>query len=415
MQYTINKHIYAVIQSNAQFPENTAIIFNFILKCISNANKGDYKFYTNISLSAFKRFYKTESINEYLTCLVSTDLININDNYKVGRYSRSYRLTAKSYSLLQQREVVKITLKLTNDKKIKKLYNAKIGSKPIDIYEKYYKKHLVLEKKWYEKSVDILGQNNTDFVDFVVFHSYDLENFNTQKSFNRNGTNFRLDTNITSINKELRCIFKFHGTNVGDLIKVDGKCFQPTLFYCILELILKTEYPDFKFKEWINAIEYTKLRNFIYTHLDELKELKKEYDNDIYLKVCPTDRKKGKLKFLKRFYENKVGIFTGVLGVFRDFIIKNVDFNVHTKKETLNAKFAVFLQRVESYLFITRFIDVAVTNNFLEFLTVHDCIMVKQENVKMVETVLYRIFSEVLGNDNILKLASEQQEIKLFI
>lgn len=356
------------------------------------------------------------NINQYIKILVNGEFIISDNHYIIGEKSKCYRINPNYLKGIDKIEI-KTDCKLFNsiikNQRRKKAHNNRLEPFLKRMYDELMKIDIDYQKaeKW------ILEQPNE-----VKRNSYmtalNLLADKRFRYFHRNSTNNRLDTNFTNLKSELK------QSVIGDYVNIDLKNSQPFFLSMILEALINN-----KTHQGQNTLCcYLSYDYFIKTFgIKRIKEVSKIHQN----------QKKAFLVNLKTFKES---VIRGTL--YDDFIenygagitrkeVKDIMFKVLFSKNDLYYQFKkfipyekekkvfatvypfiyesikilkskdnvilpVFLQQVESYIFIDCIAKELVTADIIP-ITVHDSIMVKEEHKQHTIEIINRVFMENFG------------------
>jgi hypothetical protein len=363
----------------------------------------DLKFLKSVTVS---------NIRSYITFLKKGEFINTDGSYEVGKESMKYSLNSKYLESKVLEYVLKEDTRLHYNL-IKKLKNKKAHYNRLEPYLKEMCNEImsldvdyVEASKWINKNAD--GNKRISYL--ISLSQLDDIRF---RYFKRNKTNYRLDTNITNLKKELRSYIK------GDYVNIDLKNSQPFLLAVLIdniidgretlchhlnkELIVES-FGVKAFKEIfkIHQKQEKKEKVSFRTYFDSVsngvlyESIMNAYDNTILRKEA-----KGimyKVFFSKNFYYKKRSKF--IPHESEKKIFENVYPFIYEVikilKEKNHKKLSIFLQQFESYLFIDCIAKELVAKGIIP-ITIHDSIMVKVEDrnrtIEIMESVFLREIS----------------------
>lgn len=240
-----------------------------------------------------------------------------------------------------------------------------------------------------------------------------------ERYFRRNRTNYRLDTNLTNLKRELRGFIK------GNFVCIDVKNSQPLLLSVVLSKIAEKDfrYVYTKDREEVNYSPLSssllldtpsllqtfgltalracsKIRFFneiaLFTNLSMFNDWCSSgllYDNMVVYFNNQFSRDEVKTKMLavlyseNEHYKREKKIFASLFPAINELIIalKRKDH------ETL----AVLLQTIEARLFIDNIAKRLVENGIVPF-TIHDSVIVEQEHSGKAEQIIKDVYREYL-------------------
>jgi hypothetical protein len=347
------------------------------------------------------------NIKEYIKYLKNGEFM-IFDNYKIGVKSKHYKINP-----VYEQGVIEIIIQQGNplfDNIVKAQRRKRTHHDRMKPFEKILKDHVF--------SISFDGVSAIQWVNDHIeeckrhYHITAINNITDHRFryFNRNNTNNRVDTNFTNLKKELRQFIK------DDLINIDLKNSQ-IFFLAILlnkilhdKCILCVNYDDnlisevFGFKH-IKAI--FKIRQNL--KFDDLANLKAFVENatngtmyeSLMCKFPDMSREQVKqIMFALLFSQNSLGGWGFIPYEKEKESFKQVYPVVYSVVELLKEKkhnnLAVFLQKVESYVFIDC-ISSALIEMGIKPITVHDNIMIQRKDQDKAFEVIKNVFFENFG------------------
>jgi len=356
------------------------------------------------------------NINQYIKILVNGEFIISDNHYIIGEKSKCYRINPNYLKGIDKIEIktdCKLFKSIIKNQRRKNAHNNRLEPFLKRMYDELMKIDIDYQKaeKW------ILEQPNE-----VKRNSYmtalNLLADKRFRYFHRNSTNNRLDTNFTNLKSELK------QSIIGDYVNIDLKNSQPFFLSMILEALINN-----KTHQGQNTLCcYLSYDYFIKTFgIKRIKEVSKIHQN----------QKKAFLVNLKTFKES---VIRGTL--YDDFInnysegitrkeVKDIMFKVLFSKNNLYDQFKkfipyekekkvfasvfplvydaikilklknnillpIYLQKIESYIFIDCIAKELVTADIIP-ITVHDSIMVKEEHKQHTIEIINRVFMENFG------------------
>ena len=364
---------------------------------------------------------KKYNYKAYLGFLIEQEIIESDNHYittvqaeilKIKRKSIGYKFAKRLSSKL---EVVFIPPKHNLAKRIieDRLERIKIDKKYLP-FVKEMRSRFKKIKFDYVAAIDWIDNNIKD---------ESKRNYNTMALyairdrylfFGRNNTNYRIDSNLTNLKGELKNFL------IGDYYHIDLKNSQPLLFNFLIAQIFPVIIADtgeFRFKNRLNEVNDCFNLNVI----DAIRK-KKIYKTKGF--------EQERLKFHNwtmhgLFYDkfSKEGNFTRVQAkevIFKIFFSKNFWYDVEQKKVTESypefriffknsfpiihelikdlkkkdyKKFSVYLQTLESEIFIDRISKELVTNGIVP-LTIHDSFIIEKKDKLKTAQLSHNILQE---------------------
>lgn len=202
-----------------------------------------------------------------------------------------------------------------------------------------------------------------------------IENGRNNKSlrFNRNGTNNRLDTNLTNLASDLKPFI------IGweNMVYLDLKNSQPVIFNSILKDYFPSASEDLMME--IRKYQAATFSGEWYEELMKIFKKDRESSKDLWMIIAYSKNKK------------HVHIKNQFKSVFPNIyqIIENI-------KKTNYKNFAVSLQKLESEIFIDKICRRLVDEDIIPF-SVHDALIVKKEEAKRTKEIMEEVLFEYLG------------------
>ena len=251
-----------------------------------------------------------------------------------------------------------------------------------------------------------------------LIYSVAIEQFRDKRTryFRRNKVNNRLDTNLTNLKKEIRTFLK------NDFISIDLKNSQPFLLSIILNQLINSNnsqhystimlevmsldlvkwFGNQKIKKIQNVVKnqkneklrhfemlkQTQKGNFYETLLKEFKGLTREEVKKIMFAVLYS--RNSYYKDFQRFtpYRKEKEIFASLYPLEYQII--------EILKEKDHSRLAVFMQRLESFIFIDCIAKELVNKDIIP-LTIHDSILVETRHKTQTLKIIKDIFQNKIG------------------
>lgn len=204
---------------------------------------------------------------------------------------------------------------------------------------------------------------------------FNIKNGKTNKSFrfNRNGTNHRVDSNLTNMASDLRRFI----VGYDEMVYLDLKNSQPVLFNILLRefclkgsLVLKNEVDEY-FKLTIGGRWYERLQELYGMSRDECK--------DLWMKIAYSKNTsyKYKKKIFKKYYPE-------------------INSIIELCKKDNHADFSIQLQKIESEIFIDEICKELVGMGIVPY-SLHDGLLVSKEHEGVALNVMQSILKKHLG------------------
>lgn len=371
------------------------------------------------------------NINQYIKILVNGEFIISDNHYIIGEKSKCYRINPNYLKGIDKIEI-KTDCKLFNsiikNQRRKNAHNNRLEPFLKRMYDELMKIDIDYQKaeKW------ILEQPNE-----VKRNSYmtalNLLADKRFRYFHRNSTNNRLDTNFTNLKSELK------QSIIGDYVNIDLKNSQPFFLSMILEALINN-----KIHQGQNTLCYY----LSYDHLfktfgiKRIKEISKIHQNQkkaflVNLKTFKQSVIQGTLydDFIKSYsegitrkevkdimfkvlfsqndlydqfknfipYEKEKKVFASVFPLVYESIKmlkskgkgNSKDKNKKRKSKD-NGILPVFLQKVESYIFIDCIAKELVSTGIIP-ITIHDSIIVNREHQQRTIEIMNKTFMKNFG------------------
>lgn len=359
----------------------------------------------------FLKSVTISNLDRYIKILGNGEFIISDNSYTVGVKSLMYKINPKFIKGLYKIEL-QPDCKLSKNIN-KKLYQSKAHYNRLKPHLSLMQGELMKIELDYAKAEKWIENNSNPTQTLSYLTSVNHLEDKRFRYFKRNKTNRRLDTNLTNLKSDLRQFIK------GDYVSIDLKNSQPLLLGILIDNIIYNrdtlccylQERNLKKTFGIKGIQkillfhqnqekskMVKLRTyyksvlngtlydeFINCHSENLsrKEAKK-----IMFKVLFSRNKfyRGYKKIIP--YESDKMTFASVYP-FVGEVVKILKTKDH---RTL----PIFLQRLESHLFIDCIAKELVNNGIIP-LTIHDSVIVKAEHQKRTIEIMNRVFIEQLG------------------
>lgn len=356
----------------------------------------------------------TSNINEYINYLKNGEFIITDNYYIIGKKSIGYKIKSEYLTEIRQVEIH------ANHRLFKKIINKERKKNAhVNRLEPFLKRmrdeFIKMELNYSDAEKWII--NEADEVKRSYYHlSLNLLKDKRFRYFNRNKTNLRLDSNLTNLKKDLR---KFI---IGNYVNIDLKNSQPFFFSMLLQIIINNN------KNTINnntislcskKIYYNIVKTFGIKAIQKISKIHqiekkpflvnlKNFNNSVingtlyedFIKSYNGNIKRDEVKkmmFCVFFSENerydkfKLSIpYEQDKKVF-ETVYPYVYKCMKILKSKNNAILPIFLQKLESYVFIDCIAKELVNNGIIPF-TIHDSVIIKKEYEQKAIDIINKIF-----------------------
>lgn len=397
-----------------KFPPNfkfQRIYFYYVIHHLTNMQIQ----YKNKEYFSLKREYLKSvtiiNIDRYVKILVNGEFIISDNSYTVGVKSLMYKINPKFIKGCCKIELP-TDCKLSKNI-IKKLYQSKAHHNRLEQHLRLMQGELMKIELDTRKAKNWIENNSNDTQKPSYLTSVNHIEDKRFRYFKRNKTNGRLDTNLTNLKSDLRQFIK------GDYVSIDLKNSQPLLLGILIDnIIYKRDTLCCYLKEsnlkktfGIKGIqkillfhqnqEKSKMVKLVKFYNSVLKGTL--YDEFINCHAENLSRKEAKkIMFKVLFSKNQYYIgYKKMIPYESDkMIFANVYPFVSEVVKILKTKdhrtLPIFLQRLESYLFIDCIAKGLVENGIIPF-TIHDSVIVKIEHQEKAIEIMNKVFIEQLG------------------
>lgn len=369
------------------------------------------------------------NIDTYKRYLDKNRILKVNVKFKIGESSKKYQIK----KTLLKGKIIEITIPTDSalykkiEKTKKKEYNHVHRLAP------HLKK---MRKKLMDMNFDVINAKKWVFKNVNTYSKYNyytailkLQN-NQYKYFKRNKTNQRIDTNLTNIKKELRQFIK------GDYIMIDLSNSQPYLLSQLIKYIIikqtNTICGDFFKNNIVKTFGSNSLQRILKLLKDDEKlnlENLRDFDGSVikgklyddfiekYNKKKLTRDEVKDIFFPIFFSKNKLGKSrNGIVpyakdkAIFRE-VYPFVADCIEILKKNDHAKLPIFLQKLESYVFIDIIAKKLIEEGIIPF-TIHDSFIVEREHEEKTLEIMKNTFIELFGNLPNFKIKNLKEDIK---
>jgi hypothetical protein len=366
-----------------------------------------YKKYEYFAFNKQKLKQLTVSnIDRYIKYLTKYEFIISDKTIKKGVKSLWYKLN-ESYFKGVKKNVIPANSRLYSNIKKQRIKNETNISKTEPFLNAMFSQFKNLEfdyrnaEKWIYKNVCEKKQ-------IYYLNSINQISDINLRYFKRNKTNKRLDTNLTNMSKDLRQFIK------GDYVSIDLTNSQPFLLSRLIESIIKPNpYTLCSYLSNNKAVEtfgakriqeILLIRNKKDFQLFKEQTLKgllydsftKEYKSDISRKEVKDIMFKVLFSRNKIYYNYKRTIpYKEDKDIFKT-VYPFVYTAIKILKENNNSILPIYLQKIESYIFIDSTAKELVQNGIIPH-TVHDSVIVEAKHQEQALNVLKRVFEANFG------------------
>ena len=384
---------------------------------IKNRNRNDDNQFISIN-KEFVKAITVSNINDYIKILKKGEFILSDNIYFKGEKSFNYKINPvylNGSTSIEVKADSKLFKKILKNNRRKNAHNDRLKPFLKTMLNEFMQVELDYNKaeKW------ILSQPDERKSTYYMTALYLLKD-KRMRYFGRNKTNNRLDTNLTNLKSELKQFI------FGDYVSIDLKNSQP--FF--LGQLIKSIIINHDNKQQIPLCYYLFNDNLVKTFgIKRIKEILKSHQIN----------KKAFLVNLKKFndsvisgnlYDNFVNSYTGVIEraevkkiMFKVMFSKNemhdnykvfkpyekekkvfesvypfISESITMLKTKDHVLLPVFLQKLESYIFIDCIAKELVSSGIAP-LTVHDSLIVKAEEKERTIEIMNKIFMQ---NFNVL-------------
>ncbi|NPD47113.1 hypothetical protein [Lentimicrobium sp. S6] len=357
------------------------------------------------------------TINKYIIYLRQNNIFICDNLYAKGTKALEYNINPK---LLKGIRIVEIIPNSNLYNKLKRKNHNRIAHN--NQLSPHIKKMMQAFKKIelnYEEAIKWAHLEKDEVKKFYYLTSIYLIKDKRSRYFKRNKTNKRLDTNLTNLKSDLRQFIK------GDFTSIDLKNSQPYLLSKLLQNLIQAPKDDITIPysgvfSLFNPMLYFGLKAV--TKIQKSLKISLFTKNVSFLEFCNStlngtlyddllsltnsssriDMKK--MIFIVFFSRNKVRKNN------YDFIPYKKEKEIFSKpypfvyetikrlKEKDHSKLAIYLQRIESYIFIDTIAKRLVEANIIP-LTIHDSVLVPSEQSKealsIIKDTFKKLFNEV--------------------
>ncbi len=359
----------------------------------------------------YLRSVTASNIDRYIIILKNGEFIISDKCYTPGIKSLKYKINAKFI-----KGIVKVELQQDYKickKIIKNLYKKKAHYNRLEPHLKAMKGEFMRMDMDYQSAIKWSENNANDTQMLSYLTSLNHLEDKHFRYIKRNKTNGRLDTNLTNLKSDLRQFI------IGNYVSIDLKNSQPFLLGILIDSIINNRYTLCCYLKKENLIktfgikgikkillihqkqEKVKMVNFRNYYNSVLKgnlydEFINKYTGDIKRKKVKKimfkvlfSRNKYYKGYKKRIpYETDKKTFESVYPFVYE-VVKEL-------KDKDHRTLPIFLQRLESYLFIDCIAKELVDNGIVPF-TIHDSVIVKSKYQDKAIDIMSSVFLNQLG------------------
>ena len=381
-------------------------VIHYLTKMQIQYKKDEYFFLNRDYLKTIT----ASNIDRYIKILRAGEFILSDNIYTPGVKRLKYKINEKFIKGLT-------TLELKQDSKLSKniinqCYRGKSHYSRLKPYLRAMSNELMKVELDYEKAIKWVETNANDNQKLSYLTSINHIKDKRFRYFKRNKTNKRLDTNFTNLKSDLRQFI------IGDYVSIDLKNSQPFLLSVLIDNIInnKDTLCCYLAKKYIvkafgikrikqvllirqnqEKHKMAKLslyntlvqKGLLYDNLVKDFELSRKETKDILLVVffsrneCET-----KSGYTITPYKKDKEVFASVFPFVYE-IIKAL-------KDKDHRTLPIYLQRLESYLFIDCIAKELVDNGIIPF-TIHDSVIVKAEHQAKTIEIMNGVFKKKIG------------------
>ena len=351
------------------------------------------------------------NIDRYIKILLNGEFIISDNDYKPGTKSLHYKLNPKFLTGVKKIELN--TQSKLGRRIVSKAYQRKAHYNRLEPYLKCMKDDLMKLELDCQEVFKWIKRHANDTQTFAYLTSINHIEDRRFRYFKRNKTNGRLDTNLTNLKSDLRQFI------IGDYVSIDLRNSQPFLLAILIDHILYNrdtlccylQYTKLTETFGIKAIrkillihqkqeksKMVKLRTFYEAVLKGklYDDFTKSYTEDI----SRVEAKNIVFKILfsrNEFYQNykKIIPFEKDKKIFAS-VYPFISDAVKILKAKDHKLLPIYLQKIESYLFIDCIAKELTQNGIVPF-TIHDSVIVKTEYLDKAMEIIKRVFNEQIG------------------
>lgn len=390
------------------------VIHYLIIGIIRNKKK----LYINIDLKYLKSI-TVSNIDRYIKILKDNEFILSDNIYKAGEKSLGYKMNPLYVDGIKEIEI-KPTSKLFQ-KIIKSQRKKKANYNQLNPFLYEMKNHFLNIDFDYKGARKWIENNATAEQKPYYLTSLSQLQDKRFRYFKRNFTNKRLDTNLTNLKSELKQFLK------GDFVNIDLSNSQPLLASILIDSIINNNSSTLCYYLSIKSMTKT----FGIKVIQEVSKIHKKAENlkNMNLSFFNESTKNG------LFYDDFITKFEGNISrkevkdiMFKVLFSKNKSYNnfngfipyrkekeifksvypfvsdvIEILKSKDNRIFPIYLQKIESYIFIDCIAKELVENNIVP-LTIHDSIIIEKQDQAKAIKIMNKVFAEQIGIVPTLKI-----------
>jgi len=366
-----------------------------------------------------------KSYRKMLDYMVFNNIIIEDHQYTKGKCRTFGIKNVVTINSIVDMTVIPISLNSMYGKYVKKRHNKE------QLSAKGKKSHIKALRNWFSKlELDVKKalqqlENNKDQItteQFIAIYDdilcFEKSNRNL-RYFNRNDINDRVDNNLTS----LKSYFKKFIISDIDLYQLDLKNSQPVLFNIILDIIYRLINEDLSLEE-VNLtlcyknkyikdtipLIYQRIKNepkWVDLLKKEIPEYKKhtcdglwyEHLADVYneyINCNAIDRSKAKSLWMALAYSSNYSKNYNQSKIPFENKYKGIGMILRKLKQKNYKDLSVGLQQIESFIFIDSIVPSLISEGIIP-LTIHDAIIVNEEQRERANAIMLEVLKEKLG------------------
>lgn len=407
---------YYLIENPPNF-KYQIVCFYYVIHYITNklVNNKDSE-YIKIDLNYLKKI-TVSNIRRYIAILRKGGFVIV-DNFIPGVKSFGYKIN-ECYFKDTTGVLVKPDSKLFQKIK-KKLHNRNAHNNTLEPFLKQMRAHFMSVDVDYQKAEKWIKSCPDKEKQYFYSLALMLLQDKRFRYFKRNRTNMRLDTNLTNLPSGLKQFIK------GDFVNIDLKNSQPFFFSQLIKVIIQEEDNNNNMIPLCCKLHSSYLStSFGIKPLQRISLIHKKCKNakNVNLKCFSESVIRGTLynDFIKSFPESltrdEVKLILLKVLFSRNRIVREggswftpydkekkifasvfpfVAEAVNILKEKDHAKLAIYLQRLESYIFIDCIAKELVNNGIIP-LTIHDSVIIKSKDKGRALEIMQEVFYKNFG------------------
>jgi hypothetical protein len=354
------------------------------------------------------------NIDKYIKYLKNGEFIISDETFIAGSKSKGYSINSKygltDFASIEIQPHTKLYNKITKIINLKKSHYNRLEPFLLTMLKHY--KAIEIDYPQAVKWIENEAQKENRLIYFMMLNNFNDKRF---RYFKRNKTNNRLDTNLTNLKSELRQFIK------GDYVSIDLKNSQPFFLSMLLQSIVQ----DNSINRCCLLDNFTLIKTFgikAFKSISKVRHFEENaflanlsmysvevlngtlYDNIIEkYKGEALTRKQIKDIMFKVLFSSNNCIINGRLfypykkekEIFAS-VYPSVYEIIEILKANNNSLLPIYLQRLESYIFIDCIAKKLVENNIIP-LTIHDSVIVQIAKTNETLEIMNDVFNENFG------------------